>query len=289
MRSLTLETLVAAQTELGEGPNWDSRDDSLTFVDVNAGRLHRLDHSGSHTILVDLGRPLGAALPSSVTGEYLLIARDGFNVLRGDGMIKSILDVLSDRPDLRFNDAKCDPVGRCFAGTLSLVDAPSSASLYRLDDGPQVKAVLCEVGLANGLGWAPGGDLLYFADTLAGHVVSFPYDVNSGELGEPRRFVEIPMPDGLCVDDDGGVWVAQWGGYRVSRFSPRGVFDTIVEVPTPNPTSCAFAGDSLIITSARAGMSRLDCQRFPRSGDVFIARPGVSGPPVTPWVPVARA
>lgn len=290
MRRLQAEPAYPVGVQLGEGPVWDAARRELLFVDIMAGRLYRTAADQTVELAAEIDRALGAALPGP-DDTVLLVTRSGFSVLDGDGRIAPVLDVLADRPDLRFNDAKCDPAGRCFAGTLSLIDAPGDAELMRLDQGPRVEVVVPGVGLSNGLGWSPDGATMYFTDTTSGRVDRFAFDLESGNLGARAPFIaEMPgTPDGLCVDGSGAVWVALWDGSEIHRYTPDGRSDTVVELPVPHVTSCAFGGpdgDILFITTARSGLSAAQIDRFPRAGDVFALRPGASAPPATRWQPV---
>lgn len=281
MRHLRPERAAVVGAQLGEGPAWDAHRGELTFVDIVAGRLYRLGPDGRPEVLLEIDGALGAALPATGGGR-LLVTRTGFAATTSSGPVRTVLDVLSARPDLRFNDAKCDPAGRCFAGTLSLTGAAAAGTLYRLDDGPVATAVVRRVGLSNGLGWSPDGRLLYFVDTASGQVSALDYDLPTGVVGSGRVLLAVDpgTPDGLCVDDAGGVWVAFWGLGTVRRYTPGGLLDTVVDMPTPNPTSCAFGGpdgDVLFITTASGG------EPAPLAGDLFALRPGVTGPAAVPW------
>lgn len=280
-RRLSASLWVEAGCELAEGPVWDARARRLSFVDILSGRLHRVDGGGRLETLAELDRPLGAALPSQREGEYLLVTREGFRIRRVDGTIEPLLGLLDDRPDLRFNDAKCDSRGRCLAGTLSMRAERGQGTLFRLDDGPAATAVLTGVGLSNGLGWSPEGTSLYFADTDAGAVTRHAYDPDSGTVGPAIPFVSMPSPDGLCVDESGAVWVASWDGGRIDRYTPDARLDTVVELPVPHVTSCAFMGDTLVITTAR-GSGPVAAH----AGDLFVVEPGVGAPEARRWRPV---
>ncbi len=282
MRHLTGQLWCELGAELGEGPFWDPRTGRLGLVDIVTGRLYSGGSDGSLELQVELDTQLGAALPADEDGQFLLACREGFRVLGEDGSIQPYLSVLDDRPDLRFNDAKTDPSGRVLAGTLSLAGEPGQAALYRLTAAPEAIALVSGVGLSNGLGWSPAGDLLYYVDTLADAVYRYPYDLQSGDVGPAETFARAAEPDGMCVDSDGGVWLALWGSGLVHRYAPDGRLDTIVELPVPHATSCAFFDGTLIVTTARA--SRPDgSASAPHAGDVFAVDVGADAPPATLW------
>ena len=291
MNRLTPEVAYPAGTRLGEGPVWDAASGQLLFVDIFDGRLLRTNPDGGIDTLAQLDEMLGAALPAA-DGRILLVTENGFAQLI-DGAVTPLLDTLSGRKDLRYNDAKCDPAGRAFAGTLSMIDAPRDCELFRLDDGPSVVTVVPDVALSNGLGWSPDSTLLYFADTPTGRIERYAFDLDSGAVGPRQPFLSgLTNPDGLCVDADGCLWVAFWDGGAVRRYTPDGELDTVIDMPVPFVTSCAFGGadgQTLFITTAFGDLTDEQRDRTGHVGDVFAVHPGTGAPPATPWRPVTGA
>ena len=116
---------------------------------------------------------------------------------------------------------------------------------------------------------------MYFIDSLTYRVDVFDYD---GEPANRRTFAVVDpadgIPDGLAVDDEGGVWVALHGGGAVRRYDPDGAHVETIDVPATNVTACCFGGDdgrSLFITTAAP------------AGSVFVTDAGVGGPPAQPF------
>lgn len=289
LRESTAEIFVTAGADLAEGPAWNSSAGCLGWVDILAGKVHLTEADGTARAEFTLGRHVGAALPAE-DGTYLVVVRDGFVRLDpATGAVSPLLEVLGDRPDLRFNDAKADPRGRAFAGTMSYTDGVrDQGTLFRLDPGPAATPVHGPTSLSNGLGWSPDGKTMYFIDTPADTVTAFDYDVDTGTPRDPRVLIEVHHPDGMCVDDDGGLWVALYGGWAVHRYTPAGVLDTVIKLPVANVTCCAFGpGGRLYITTADNGLSPADKELQPLAGSLFVAEPGVGGPAAVPWQPVA--
>jgi sugar lactone lactonase YvrE len=292
MRGRPLEARLLHDTGavLGEGPSWDERTDELVCVDILAGLVRLYGPDGDPRAIYDVGGHVAAALPAEDDG-WLLLTADGFVRLRRDGSIRTVLDVEAGRPELRFNDAKCDPWGRALAGTMRYDETTGSGTLYRLegsggngDSGGVARVLLSNLGLANGMGWSPDGRFLYFVDSLPGTITAFPYAPDE-ELGVPTLVVSIDaatgMPDGLCVDAAGGLWVALYGGGAVHRYRPDGTLDRVVALPVLHPTSVAFgglSGDRLFITTA--GQDRRGAVG---AGGLWAVEPGIGGSPATPW------
>ncbi|MDA8061474.1 MAG: SMP-30/gluconolactonase/LRE family protein [Actinomycetota bacterium] len=281
------QLLDDAGATVGEGPVWDQAEGALVWVDILAGKVHLSEADGRRRRSFDVGTHVGDALPAE-GGGWLLVTSDGFSQLRADGTLTVLLDVHSADPHLRFNDACCDPAGRAFAGTMRYDEGPGEATLYRLDGEPtgwRAVALIEGVGLCNGIGWSPEGTTMYFVDTLSRQVDAHPYDPETAQMGPARPLCEIDAsdgsPDGLCVDSEGGVWVALYGGGQVRRYLPDGRLDEVVRLPVSKVTCPAFGGEHLnrlYVTSARA-------EGEPGSGGLWAAAPGVSGLPATPWRP----
>jgi sugar lactone lactonase YvrE len=228
-----------------------------------------------------VGVPVSAAIPR-VGGGLVLCLRDAIATLEpGD-------DLPVERVALpnvgRLNDAKCDPRGRLWAGTMTY-DATPGAHLHRVEQDWTLYTMLADVRISNGLGWSPDGATMFFADTPTGVVERFDYDLETGEATNRRSWLQVEpahgMPDGLCVDAEGGVWLALWQGGVVRRYLPNGELDFIVELPVLNVTSCCFGGADLMdlyITTARD-----ETGRYPHAGGLFRLRPGVTGLPTTPF------
>ncbi|MGH3430609.1 MAG: SMP-30/gluconolactonase/LRE family protein [Mycobacteriales bacterium] len=281
----SVELVCDARAELAEGPVWDRRTDELVWTDILAGAVHWLDPSTGKHRSMSVGQPVGA-LAMRAAGGYVLALRDGIAVLSDVGELTFVSDVCGDQPSHRFNDAKCDANGCLWAGTLRLGSLRhGNATLFRIDAEHVVKPVLTGIGLSNGLGWSPDGKRMYFIDSLAG-VDVFDFDERTGDLTARRRLVTIPaddgLPDGMCVDSDGYLWVAVYGSGEIRRYSSEGELDRVIALPVSNPTSCAFGGTNLTelyITTARKNQPPEELAVEPMSGGIFRCCLDVQGLP----------
>jgi len=283
----------ARHAQLGEGPIWDAKSERLIWIDIIGGNIHFADDVGRWLETVHLDTHIGTAIPGS-SGELLLATASGFFVLESDHSISTVNHALAEIPDLRFNDGKADPLGRAVVGTLSYSGRSHTASLMRLENEASLVPVLENVTLSNGLAWSEDGRTLYFVDTPTGRVDAFDYDLVCGTVSNRRIFVTVPaawgLPDGICSDHDGGIWVALWGGAAVVRFTAEGELDARINFTVPNITSCAFGGprgDTLFVTSASVDMGADHLSRHDEAGGLFLVDTGFTGPAATPWIRTA--
>jgi len=258
----------------------------LLWVDITPGLVHTFDPATGQDTALDVGRPVGAVAPRE--GDGLVMAlEDGFGLLaQGGAEVELVAPIDADDSSIRFNDGKCDPAGRFWAGTMAYDEAEGAAALYRLDPDRSVHRALAGVTISNGLAWAAGGRTMYYVDTPTQGVDAFDYDPDTGSVRARRRLIDVPerdgAPDGLTLDEEGCLWLALWGGSGVSRYTPDGRLDLVVDVPTEHVTSCTFGGhdlSDLFVTSAREGLDAPVLAGQPHAGAVFHCRPGAKGLP----------
>jgi sugar lactone lactonase YvrE len=200
------------------------------------------------------------------------------------GATQQRIEIESDDSESRMNDAKCDPSGRMFTGTMTVTDRRSA--LYRVDADWSITTIFTGVGISNGLGWSPDATRMYYIDTPTMRVDVIDYDLATGTVEYRRPLIEIVkgvgFPDGMTVDVDGCLWVAFWDGWCVRRYDPEGDLMQTVELPVSRVTSCTFGGenfDQLFITSASTGLSDAERVAQPLAGSVFRADVGTRGWP----------
>jgi L-arabinonolactonase len=193
-------------------------------------------------------------------------------------------------PETRLNDGRTDRQGRFVVGGMNEVSGRADSSVVRVGADLGVETLFGDVACANATCFSPDGRVMFFADTPEGQLRAYDYDSRTGALGEPRVHVDLRggagLPDGACVDEEGGVWVAMWEGRRVVRVAPDGSVDREIEVPVWKPTCCAFGGDdlgTLFITTSRLGTEEGRLREEPLSGGLFACRPGVRGVEDSPF------
>ncbi|HEU5222927.1 MAG TPA: SMP-30/gluconolactonase/LRE family protein [Candidatus Lumbricidophila sp.] len=283
MKTYHAEVALDVAAEVGEGPCWDAATERLIWVDILSHEVHTFDPATGSDTVVNVGADVGAAVPTT-DGSLIIALPNGLARLAGT-TVEPVAAIEADLPGNRFNDAKVDPAGRLYADTMRYDQTDGQAGLYRYD-GTTVTTVLDGIGLGNGLGWSPDSTVMYFIDSLTNRVDQFDYDLTTGTATNRRPLIQFDLPagqlpDGLCVDDDGCLWVAICGGSEVRRVSPEGEVVGVVPLPTPLITSCGFGpGGALYITSAAMGGLRAT---DPTAGSLFVAQTDTTGRPATPF------
>jgi sugar lactone lactonase YvrE len=280
------------EAELGEGALWDARLERLWWVDILKSRLHRFDPASKSNETFEIGSPVGTVVPEEGR-DVVLAVKNGFASFDSEsGKLEMLAAMEHENPTIRFNDGKCDPAGRFWAGTMALGGRAGAGNLFCLERDLSVTRKIKGVSISNGLGWNAAADTMYYIDSPSQRVLAFSYDNASGGISAPRTAVEIAAsegaPDGMCVDAEGLLWIAIWGAGKVARFNPAdGGRLAEVKVEGANlTTSCAIGGaaqTTLYITTAREHLSPEDLKSQPHAGSLFSAEVGVKGQPANPF------
>jgi sugar lactone lactonase YvrE len=286
---MTQATLILdAQATLGEGPIWDARENVLWWIDINECRLHRFDPATKNNTTYDIGQRVGTVVPRA-SGGLMLAVQNGFAAYDpATQQLTMIADPEAHLPTNRFNDGKCDPAGRFWAGTLQLVEEDMTAgSLYCLYPDGRIERRVSEVGISNGIVWTSDKKTMYFIDSPTRRVDAFDYDNATGEIRNRRTAIALPegigYPDGMSIDAEDKLWVALWAGWGVARFDPlTGELLDKIDVQASQVTACAFGGPELkdlYITTARRDLNSTALKDQPAAGGLFHVRVDVAGVP----------
>ena len=270
---------------LGEGPIWSSKRNAILWVDILGQQVHCLSLQSGEVSSWVIPEPIGWIIERAEREDFIIGFKSGFATLSlGPFRIAHIGNPEPDRPQNRLNDAKTDFAGSIWAGSMDCNEQESSGALYRLDpdftwsrhdDGYQV---------TNGPAFSPDGKVMYLADS--GLRTVFTFDLTeSRKLTAKRVFLKFEndwgFPDGMSTDVEGGIWIAHWGGGRVSRFLPDGTLERSIALPATNITSMVFAGprlERMFVTSASLG-----AEDEPEAGALFEVDPGFSGVQILPF------
>ncbi|KAJ7619117.1 SMP-30/Gluconolaconase/LRE-like region-domain-containing protein [Mycena polygramma] len=276
--------LLEIGCHLGEGPLYDPDTSILHFVDINERKILHYNTVSLDLQVEQFDDQVGCLSLRRDGPGVMSLSCAWFRVVRGDSRMEYLcrpLPAQYQRSQTRFNDGACDSQGRFFAGTVYDQEQgqlwkydPADRSCSLADPGPFTDS--------NGLGWSPDEKIFYFTDSRANLI--YAYDYEDGNLTNRRLFVDAmalgleknSYCDGLCVDTEGFVWSARWGGSKIVRFSPSGSIDLEVLFPKVlNVTACAFGGpnnDQLYVSSAHCKASGEEERQtqYPDSGHLFV-------------------
>ncbi len=286
--------------ELGECCRWDNVLNELIWVDVTTGRLFRARADGELIDIVrtyEVGGTLTSLAPLENRSDGWIVARNqSISLLNESGELRELASPeASHASEVRMNDGAADPWGRFWVGSMANDAGEGRGSLYRFHESSGTETMLENVTISNGLGWSPDHRTMYYVDSGPGTFYAFDVDAH-GEISNQRLFLQFDVategtPDGLCVDEEGAIWVAMWGGYEVRRFSPDAVQLARVKVSTAQPSCCSIGGangTTLYITTAREDMAQDVLDREPDAGRLFSVDVHVAGRPIDSYRPTLR-
>ena len=270
-----------SRSQWGEAPLW--WEDRLLYVDIEGGRVCSFDPASGEEKSWEVGERVGTVVPRAA-GGLVLAGDSGFAFLDIEsGEVTPIADPEKDKLDNRFNDGKCSPDGRFFAGSISLKKRVGDSALYRLDPGLEVTRAFSGVTNSNGIVWTADGARVFYIDTPRQEVLGFDYDAESGELSNLRTEFSTSeavdaSPDGMAIDSDGNLWIAFCHGSCVVCFDQEGEELRRIELPCREVTAVAFGGENLEDLYITTGMPKDDIEE--EAGRLFVVKGlGVQGLP----------
>ena len=281
------ELAVEKRALVGEGSLWDPNSKILYWVDILSHELYLYDPATGQNRTIPTCQSVGTVVPRK-SGGVALSLHNGFAALDLDTeKITPIADPERDIPANRFNDGKCDPAGRFWAGTMEFNGATDQGALYCLDIDHSVAKKVEPVSISNGIVWSADNSTMYYIDTPLNTVRAYDYDVDTGNISNERVAIEHQGGeghfDGMSIDEEGMVWIALFGGWGVQRYNPaNGELLRSIRLPVEQTTSCAFGGenlDELYVTSAAIGLDDAALAAQPLSGALIVIDPGVRGVP----------
>ena len=263
--------LGSTRDGVGESPVWDGAAGRLLWVDITGRRLREIyPASGAARSWPMADFPTAVALAGP--GRVALALAGGVALLDlGSGDLVPFASPEGHDPMMRLNEGRCDPSGRLWVSSMETnltadgcrrETGPARGRLWRIEPGGKAVAApeVPPLGIPNAMAWSPDGRVFHLADTLRGVIWAFDFDADEGRVSNRRLFHEggPGLPDGACMDADGHLWSARFGGGCLLRLDPTGRIEREVALPVTNPTACAFGGEdlsTLFVTSARFGLT----------------------------------
>ncbi|MDB6120315.1 MAG: Gluconolaconase [Verrucomicrobiaceae bacterium] len=261
----------------GEGPIWHLN--RLLYVDIEAHKIIAFDPISGKETVWDVGQRVGTVVPRA-RGGLVWAGDNGFYFLNEQtGVSTAIADPEPGFPDNRFNDGKCDPAGRFWAGTICLKKKPEAA-LYVLHTDLRVEKKFGPVTNSNGIVWSKDASTMFYIDTPTKKIRAFDFDKATASITNERVIWDTSAiessPDGMTIDSEDRLWIAFCHGGMVQCFEPAtGKVEEQIDFPCIETTACAFGGPDLgdlyITTGLKPGLEE------PLAGRLFVCRPGAKG------------
>jgi sugar lactone lactonase YvrE len=265
----------------GEGPIWHG--DFLYYVDIEAHKIVRFHPASGEEKFWSVGERVGTVVKRT-KGGLVYAGDEGISFLNEEtGAMTPVADPETDLPNNRFNDGKCDPAGRFWAGTIHLAPKREPiAALYCLYPDLHVEKKFSPVTNSNGIVWTRNTRTMYYIDTPRKSVLAFDFDNATGSITHERVAFSTEAcsgnPDGMTIDAEDRLWIAFCHGGAVRCFDPlTGLIQAEVMVPCVETTACAFGGPDLSDLYITTGRHATKVE--PLAGRLFVARPGAVGVP----------
>ena len=235
---MTLDVVVDGLT-FPEAPRW--RDGKLWFSDFYSHRVLAVDLAGKVETVADVPqRPSG--LGWTPDGHLLVVSMLDRRLLIFDGARSRVVADLSALATGPCNDMVVDAAGRACVGNFGFDrhrgEPPRTTCIARVDPDGRVVRAADDLHFPNGTVITPDGRTLIVGETLAHRLTAFDIDA-AGVLSNRRLFAQLDgcFPDGICLDAEGAVWVADARSPRVIRVLDGGRIDRTISTGE----RCAFA------------------------------------------------
>jgi sugar lactone lactonase YvrE len=287
MSKFSIKPITDHISKWGEGPLW--WDDSFLYVDIDGHCLNQLNPATGQVTSWNVHEPIGTVVPTS-DKKFAYAGSSGFVLFDPRTNTKTSLGNPEGSMDSsRFNDGKCDPAGRFWAGSISLEKQTGTANLYMLDRQRRLHFKLGNLTNSNGICWSIDGSTLYHIDTPTKCIKSYEFDLKNGYLGLEATCIDTAelgyesSPDGMCIDADGNLWVAFCHGGCVACFDPKTQTKLHhIDFPCVETTACTFGGPTLDRLFVTTGIHKTKTE--PDAGKVFVVDGlGVRGIPAFPY------
>ena len=274
-----IEIITNHKCQLGEGPVWDTERHEICWIDIVKGEIHQYTFENKNLRTFSINEMVGSFAVCK-DKNFIFASKSGIGFLdRATGKIERVVNPEKDLPNNRFNDGKCDPAGRFWAGTMSVTDEPNCGNLYAFEYGT-IEKKTDNISISNGMAWNEDENKMYYIDSPTFEVVAYDYEKSTGHISNREVIIKIPKeegtPDGMTIDEDGMLWIAHWDGWQVGRWNPEtGEKLFHIKLPVARVTSCTFGGKNLtdlFITSAKEGLTESQLQEQPLAGALFVVR-----------------
>ena len=192
------DLVVEKDALIGEGAVWDADDELLYWVDILGHEVYVYDPVSGINRTIPTCQAVGTVVKRQ-SGGLVVALHNGFAHidLRTERMVPLGEDPERDLPGNRFNDGKCDPAGRLWAGTMEFGGARDQGALYCLDVDHSVSRKVAPVSISNGIVWSADQQTMYFIDSGLNNVRAYDYCRDSGGHQQRARGGRVRRAGGV--------------------------------------------------------------------------------------------
>ena len=253
--------------KLTEAPLYDNKNKLLYFLAIRYNTIFSLN---TETLAVNsfmTDGPVGGI--AFRNGELTEAEKNGIYCIDFKKKTKKKIAHIITYDKMRYNHIISDTRGRLIVDVMGDEDrCEGRGGLYCLDGG-KCTCLIYGTTVANGVCLDKDETKLFFTDTPAQAVYMYDYDSENGTVSNPEeiiRYEGAPRPDGLCIDDEGFLYVTEWAGSKIDVLSilTKRKEDEL-NFPCKHITACCKVGTSLYVTTAKSGEEG----ELPYAGGIF--------------------
>ncbi|MEP2279090.1 SMP-30/gluconolactonase/LRE family protein [Maribacter sp.] len=243
-------------SELLEGPIFDKQYNYLYFVSILDYLVYFYNPQTKELLSVKLDSPV-SCIYLLENKKILAASKNGFFEIDFNTLQKKFIFQIDIDDKVRFNDGIKDINGRYIIGTMGYPEVKDNIGKVFSYDKGQYKTIIKNTTISNGLAFSSDNKWLYFIDTPTKKVAKYMYDLTTGNVKFDSYIIELlgaGSPDGMCIDTNGMLWIAEWGGSCVTQWNPNnGKRLQQLDLPCKNVTSCCFDNNlNLYVTTAKS-------------------------------------
>lgn len=279
----TAASIVQSANFCGEAPIWNKKTKQLFWVDTGRKECRMLNTGSNESSTITM-EGIPQALGMLQSGGWICPMEDRVVLLDKDfAQVKDLGSPLPEGTPLLLGDGTTGPDGLYYFGVYDPEDLSSKeGAVYRVNSDLNFELVIPEMALPNGMAFNKEGDKYYLTEMFGNCIWSYDFSKETGQFTNKSLFASIPeedgYPDGLIMDNKGGVWSAHWQGFRITRYNPDGKIETVIKLPVPTATCMAFGDNGgLYITTATKGCSDEQLKEYPESGNLFYTETRYKG------------
>jgi D-xylonolactonase len=289
---LKFQVFTNANFTVAENPIWNENDQMLYWKGWQAGKIYRKAIENVPTEVETFDLPIG------LIGGFVFTDKDNLLIFAQHGRVwhwqpgdqpVQIAELPGADNKTYFNDLIADPEGRVFVGVLgwdffNQIENPQASwqpgSLWRFDPDHSFHCLESKVGhCPNGMAFSRDLNFFYFSVTDENTIYRYAYNRTTGKISQRTSFISSPICDGITIDAENGLWIAQAGGHPLVRYSVSGELLGKYYLPARGITSLTFGGPEYKTIFVTASDYPLGSDSRPGAGGVFFATQEIEGVP----------